>query len=92
MKKVDHEFHRPEFQLVHVRYLYEQACDFQRMRDQWKSPESLHLALQYQNKLEAVVELMENIVVFHVGMGFDMDSYNVDERLKSFKYLFKGKK
>jgi len=87
------KFHNKDFQLIHLKWLYQQALEYQEMRDQWSSLNNLDRALHYHNKFQAMVECLENLTVFYVGLGLDLESkgvhyiYSVDDRFKSFKKL-----
>lgn len=86
------KFHNPDFNLKHLQFLYKRALDHEKSMAQWKKHEVWHYVHEYACKLEAVVELMESIVVFHLGSGLDQswDKPSIHGRLHSFDKFFKG--
>lgn len=71
--------------------LYKQGCDHEKQIQQWVRMNNYNLANSYNLQCEAIVELLESLVVFHNGMGYNLDSHSVSERLHSFAYLARNK-
>lgn len=91
------KFHLKQFDLDHLRPIYEAALHHEKMVNQWLGMDDFQRAAQYAAKLEAIVELMESIVVFNHGDGlrnFGRCSLPMPEghglrwRLHSFDVLF----
>ena len=74
--------------------IYATALDHQRMVTQWARMQKFGHAAEYQAKLEAIVELLENITVFKIGDGLDnfknrhSKLKTAEERLATFDKLF----
>ena len=81
------KFHNKDFELKHLKWLYNLASEYRDMRDQWQSPENLDRALEYHFKFASIVEILESLTVFHIGMGLDMERGFTDDRFESFKEL-----
>ena len=89
-------FHHEEFTLKHLKVLWLQAKDHERMLNQQARLGFYPSTVTYEAKLDAIVELMESITVFSVGGGLHGFGVNKDlplahtlhERLKSFDILF----
>jgi hypothetical protein len=64
-------WHRPEFMGLPFQVLLKEMDNHYHAYKQWSNPETFSpdIALKYAQKLEALVELCENITVFHVGGG-----------------------
>lgn len=90
------KFHNPDFNLKHLQFLHERALDHERIMKRWLKNKNYDFVAEAANKLEAVVELMENITVMSHGDGLDCFSKwgsrrkNMHERLHSFDKLLKG--
>lgn len=92
------KFHNKHYNLNHLNDLYERAEEYLALNVQWSSKDCYvpANALEYWNKLEAIIELMESITVFHVGLGFCTGKTNSEiskqdnsliGRLHSFKWI-----
>jgi hypothetical protein len=85
--------HNKKFNLEHLRYLYDTADNHRKMRKQWLEMGQYATAGEYHKKLEAVIEIMENITVFSIGDGIKGFKYprgtygGLDRRLDSFKEI-----
>lgn len=72
--------------------LYKRLLALIRKRDQWNQPragkEWMKNACEYQCKADALLEILENVTVFHVGGGLNRQfCINFDDRVKSFEKL-----
>lgn len=82
-------FKNADFELKHIKALVKYAKDHQKSRDQWVRSKHYAIAAEHDAKLTVIVEMMENIVVFHVGdgvLGFSTQGTldSIDARLASF--------
>jgi hypothetical protein len=75
--------------------LYKRALHYKELREQWVSSQHYDSAAKYAAQMEAMVETIENWLVFSVGnglefwTGFDRKILNgVDARLESIGVLF----
>lgn len=67
---------------LYVRLLHEI-----KMRDQWIRLEHWENVNKYQNRAEAILDILENVTVFSIGLGAYMSSSNFKQRVASFKFL-----
>lgn len=91
-------YENKDFKLVHVKFIYDRALNYQELRDQWVRPGMLDYqrGAEYDAKLEACIELLENILVFSVGNGIDPhegyprppNNFTNDARLASIGRIF----
>jgi hypothetical protein len=87
-----------DFNLEQVKCIYKKGLELLASRDQWIRLKDWSAAATYEEQLRAIVELLENIVVFHIGDGIAGFSNprgthrGLDTRLKSFAKLFKKEK
>ena len=81
------------YSLKILKDLYHRAKDEQAMKDQWLEIGDLQFAYKSQIKMETLVELMENIYCFHVGLGAVSTGSShctlLDSRLDSFCKVLK---
>lgn len=79
--------HNKTFNKKHLKFLYDKSDEHQEMVQQWRDMGDWERALYYQTKMEAIVELMESIQCFHVGLGANAVQHlpSVQQRLYSFK-------
>ena len=82
--------HLPKYKPV-LADLYKRLLEEIKLRDQWKgvnSSEYSTLVHTHQVKAEALLELLENVTVFHVEGGANVKfGISFDERVKSFSSL-----
>jgi len=82
----------PKFTLV---FLYKRILDTIKQAEQWSWPEVADTRAKYYHEANALLELLENITVFHVGLGANPESRNrstqFNTRVASFEYLLNEK-
>ena len=84
------KFHNSHYDLYHLKDLYERAKEAWERHNQWANREfaySPERVLHYFIKCETLVELMESVTVFHIGLGYGLDDGSLKERLDSFKWI-----
>lgn len=63
------QFSHEDFNKTQVLFIYKRAVNYRKMRDQWLSHKDFANAALYEARLDACLELMENIIVFNEGVG-----------------------
>lgn len=80
-----------DFNKNQVVFLYKRGEEFIQQIEQWKRYEAWERVSHYNSKLEAIVELLESIFVFHHGDGIYGFKYgekkvnSIIDRFLSFK-------
>lgn len=92
------KFYLKQFDLTHLRVIYDQGIDHEAMIKQWVKSKDWERAAHYAAKLEGIIELLESITVFNLGDGLggfknQMGQFHgLEARLHSFETLFQQKK
>lgn len=86
---------KKEFKSVHIDFLLQCGDHYLQQIHQWASFSCYQKAANYTAKLEAIVELLESITVFHHGNGIhgfvgDHHTPTVESRFKTFDALRKS--
>jgi len=87
--------HLPYFKQKHLSLLYKTGEDHLQQIEQWKRTECWDEVARYDAKLEAIVELLETIIVFNHGDGLDnfrspgRKQKTIRERFESFEFKCK---
>ncbi|MCR4308194.1 MAG: hypothetical protein NUV80_06570 [Candidatus Berkelbacteria bacterium] len=86
------KFHKVKTVPLFLKELYYQGVFYNEMIDQRKEMQKWDLVLEYSNKLEAIVEIIENYFCFSTGLGDirgkipkEFCYKNIFDRLKEFE-------
>jgi len=74
----------PTFGHKQLVYIYNLAVEEWQMYSQCRDLPDPHFAMDHFSRCEAYVDMLENITVFHTGMGLDLRRNGLKDRLNSF--------
>ncbi len=89
MLKPDKDWYLPEFKGKPFQLLLKTADDYYASIEWWK--DNPPIVAEKYHKLDAVVSLMEHIIVHDIGLGLDGRLGNVVQRYKTFKGILRVK-
>lgn len=83
------KLHNNLYTIEHCKDIYKRILKEIELMEQWAWPEVSASKLEHYNKACALLELLENIMVGSVRLGYNVDSLQFNQRIKSFAWLLK---